>query len=114
MFSLRAGLFLLLTSTFVMPVVSQPRDQKPKKSSTTRLSREAEELRLTATSLLHSLAQSVNEIESIPERVRVICEIGDAFWLVDPEQGRTMLVRAFKEIDKLPADASNDPERLAG
>ena len=68
-------------------------------------------MRLSATSLLHSLAQSANEIEDITERVRVLAEIGDAFWLVDPEQGRTVLVRAFKEIEKLSLET--DPERLA-
>ena len=114
MFSVRVGLLLLLTSVFAMPVVSQQRDQKPKKpSSKPAMSREAEELRLSATSLLHSLAQSANEIENINERVRIIAEIGDAFWLIDPEQARTTLVRAFKEIDKLSLGSDNDPERLA-
>lgn len=115
MFSLRVGLFLLLTSACAMPVVSQQRNQKSKKSPNAKpaLSREAEELRLSATSLLHSLAQSANEIENISERVRVIAEIGDAFWLIDPEQGRTTLVRAFKEIDKLSLGSDSDAERLA-
>ena len=112
MFFVRVVFFMLLASTFVMPAVSQQRDQKSAKSSKTQPSttREAEELRLSATSLLHSLAQSANEIEDITERVRVLAEIGDAFWLVDPEQGRTVLVRAFKEIEKL---SETDPERLA-
>ena len=112
MFFVRVVFFMLLASTFMMPAVSQQRDQKSAKSPKTQPSttREAEELRLSATSLLHSLAQSANEIEDITERIRVLAEIGDAFWLVDPEQGRTVLVRAFKEIEKL---SENDPERLA-
>ena len=109
----RVGLFLLLTFVFLMPAVSQQPAQKPKKSSrpSPAVSREAEELRLSAISVLHSLSQNVNEIDNVTERVRVMAEIGDAFWLVDHEQARTMLVKAFKEIDKLTAE--NDPERLA-
>lgn len=115
MFSLRAGLFLLLTSVLAMPVVAQQRDQKPKKSSGSKpvLSKEAEQLRLSATSLLHSLAQTVNEVENVGERVRILAEIGDAFWPVDQELARTTLVRAFKEVDKISSSSTNDEERVA-
>jgi len=95
--------------------VSQQRDQKPQKSSKTTpaQNREAEELRLSAVSILHSLAQDVNAIDDIPDRVRIMAEIGDAFWSVDQEAGRTMLVRAFKEIDKLSVGTERDSERIA-
>jgi hypothetical protein len=81
-----------------MPVTAQQRDQKPGKSSSNKpaVSKEAEQLRLSATSLLHSLAQTVNELESVGERVRILAEIGDAFWLVDQELAPTTLGRAFK------------------
>lgn len=114
MFSLRVGLFLLLTSTFLAPVLAQQqRDPKPKKSTRPAMSRDDEELRLSTVSFLHSLVQNANEIDSITERVRVLAEIGDAFWPVDQEQARTTLVRAFKEVEKLAPGSENDAERLA-
>jgi hypothetical protein len=114
MFSLRAGLFLLLASVLAMPVTAQ-RDQKTKKSSNSKpaLSKEAEELRLSATSLLHSLAQNANEIESVNERVRILAEIGDAFWPVDQDLARATLVRAFKEVEKITSATASDEERIA-
>jgi hypothetical protein len=115
MFSMRAGLLIVLTSALLTTAVSQQRDQKPAKPSKSppAQNREAEELQLSAVSLLHSLAQNVNEIENVAERVRIMAEIGDAFWSVDQEAARTMLVRTFKEIDKLSAGSERDPERLA-
>ena len=65
------------------------------------MSEETEQLRLNAISLLHSLAQTANEIEKIEDRVTVLAEIGYAFWPVDREYARTVLLRSFKEIDKL-------------
>ena len=112
MFSARVGLLILLTT--ITSVAQQP-EQKTAKSNKKAavLSKEAEELRLSAVSQLHSLVQAANEIDNITERVRVMAEIGDAFWPVDPEYARTMLVRSFKEIDKLSTGSENDPERLA-
>ena len=109
------GFLIVLISAFLMPAIGQQRDQKNKKPPKTppALNREAEELRLNAVSLLHSLAQNVNEIENVTERVRVMAEIGDAFWLVDHEHGREMLVRAFKEIEKLTTAPGSNPEGLA-
>lgn len=111
----RAGSYLALILTLLTAVAAQQRDPKTKKPSkpAPAISREAEELRLSATSILQSLAQSANEIDNLTERVRVLAEVGDAFWLVDHEQARTLLVRTFKEIDKLSSDSNNDPERLA-
>jgi hypothetical protein len=105
----------LLISLIIIPAVAQQPVQKVAKSTKKAavLSKEAEELRLSAVSQLHSLAQTANEIDNIPERVRVMAEIGDAFWPIDPEYARTMLVRSFKEIDKLAGGSENDPERLA-
>jgi hypothetical protein len=112
MISLRVCLLILLIA---IPAAAQQPDQKPAKSTkkAAALSKEAEELRLSAVSQLHSLAQTANEIDNITERVRVMAEIGDAFWQVDTEYARTMLVRTFKEIDKLSGSSENDPERLA-
>src|ERR1700750_1518395 len=106
MISLRVCLLILL---IVIPAAAQQPDQKSAKSTKKAavLSKEAEELRLSAVSQLHSLAQTANEIDNITERVRVRAEIGDAFWQVDPEYARTMLVRTFKEIDKLPGGSEN-------
>lgn len=111
-FSARVGLLLLL---IIVPAVAQQPDQKIAKSTKKAavLSKEAEELRLSAVSQLHSLVQTANEIDSITERVRVMAEIGDAFWPIDPEYARTMLVRSFKEIDRLSDGSENDPEILA-
>lgn len=112
MFSARVGLLIL----FVMiPAVAQQPDQKTAKPAKKAqvLSNEAEELRLSAVSQLHSLAQTSNELDNITERVRVMAEIGDAFWSVDPEYARTMLVRTFKDIDKLSNGSESNPERLA-
>ncbi len=114
MFS-RIGLLILMTSALLMPAVfQQQRSAKPKDSSkpSPTLSRQAEELRLSAISLLHSLAQDANEVDDVTERVRVISEIGDAFWLVDHEHARATLIRAFREIEKLTG-SDDDPERLA-
>ena len=115
MFSVRIGLLIVLTSVLLIPAVSQQRDQKPPKSSKTTpaQNREAEELRLSAVSILHSLAQSVNEIDNVSDRVRIMAEIGDAFWSVDQETARAMLVRTFKEIDKLSVGTERDSERIA-
>jgi hypothetical protein len=110
---MRAGLLIVLTATLFFPAVSQQRDQKPAKSSKTTPTRESDELRLSAVSTLHTLAQSGNEIENISERVRVMAEIGDAFWPVDPEAARAMLVRTFKEIDKLSPSSSAEADRIA-
>lgn len=90
----------LLLITLILPIAAQ--------------AQEREQLRTNAISVLHSLAQSANEIDDIAERVRVLAEIGDAFWTVEPEHARNVLVRAFKEIDKLSASATdNNAERLA-
>lgn len=115
MIVLRPIVSITLTALLLIPVIAQQRDQKPAKSSKSRpaAAGEAEELRLSAISLLHSLAQSANEMGNVAERVRVLAEIGDAFWLVDPEQGRALLVRSFKEIDKLAARSQANPEMLA-
>jgi len=112
MFSAQVGLLILLVT---IPAVAQQPDQKTAKTTTKAqvLSKEAEELRLSAVSQLYSLAQTTNEIDNITERVRVMAEIGDAFWSVDPEYARAILVRTFKEIDKLSSGPDNNAERLA-
>jgi len=106
---------VLLTLLIMMPAVAQQPEQKTAKPAkkNSALSTEAEELRLSAVSQLHSLAQTTGEIDNVTERVRVMSEIGDAFWSVDPEYARTILVRTFKEIDKLSGGSANDAERLA-
>jgi hypothetical protein len=100
----RLVLLLVLSSTLLISTASQQRAQKQKPSSKAQpgLAEEVEQLRLSAISLLHSLAQSANEIETIDDRVTVLAEIGDAFWPVDREYSRTLLLHSFKEIDKLP------------
>jgi hypothetical protein len=100
----------LLSST-----ASQQRAQKQKPASKAQpgFSEEAEQLRLSAISLLHSLAQTANEIEAIGDRVTVLAEIGDAFWPVDREYARTVLLRSFKEIDKLIPGVDDDNKRVA-
>jgi hypothetical protein len=119
MFLKRTNLLLLLISICVWPALAQQRDQKPdeqkspKPAKTRGMSKEAEELRLNAISLLHSLAQSANEIDDVSERVRVLAEIGDAFWAVDQEHSRSVLMRSYKEIDKLSASTQADAERIA-
>ena len=112
MLFVRIFLSLMLTPTLVLTTLSQEREGKPRTRSKAQRSQEAEELRLSATSLLHSLAQSANEIDDIAERVRVLAEIGDAFWSIDEEHARTVLVRGFKEIDKISTDTGLDRERL--
>jgi len=70
-------------------------------------------LRLSAISLLHSLAQNANEIDNIDDRVRLLSEIGDAYWLVDRNYSWTVLIRSFKEIDKLVPRSDDGRELLA-
>ena len=111
MFFVRTSLFLMLTLTVVAPALSQQREGKPR--SKNQHSQEAEELRLSAVSVLHSLAQSANEIDDLGERVRVLAEIGDAFWSIDQEHARTVLIRSLKEIDKLAAGQASDADRIA-
>ena len=106
----RLVLLLVLSSTLLTPALSQQR-KKPKPQPGT--SAEAEQLRLSAISLLHSLAQSANEVENIEDRVTVLAEIGDAFWPVDREYARTVLVRSLKEIEKLAATNNDDKETVA-
>jgi hypothetical protein len=105
-------LLLVLFSMLVTSAAAQQRDrkQKPTAKAQPELSEEAEQLRLSAISLLHSLAQSANEIDNLDDRVTVLAEIGDAFWLVDREYARSVLLRSFKEIDKL-TPGSNDEEK---
>ena len=112
----RLVLLLVLSSTLLTSTASQQRAQKPKPASKAQpgLSEEAEQLRLNAISLLHSLAQTANEIDKIEDRVTVLAEIGDAFWAVDREYARTVLLRSLKEIDKLPPGVDDyDKERVA-
>ena len=104
------ALVIVLTSVLLPPALAQQRAQKTKKNQPA-VSRENEELRLSAVSLLHSLSQSANEIDKLSERVRVLAEIGDAFWPVDADHARAVLLRSFKEIDKL--SAGNDQETAA-
>lgn len=111
----RLILVFVLTLTLLSSAAPQQPDQKSRKpKAQPERSREAEELRLSALSLLHSLSQSANEISDVSDRVTVLAEIGDAFWLVDSEYARTVLLRAFKEIDKLIPGVDGDRERVAG
>ena len=71
-------------------------------------------MRLSAISLLHSLAQNANEIDNIDDRVRLLSEIGDAYWLVDRNYSWTVLIRSFKEIDKLVPRGDDGRELFAG
>src|SRR3569832_1857421 len=109
MTSARVGLLILL---IVLPAVAQQPDQKTTKSTKKAavLSKEAEELRLSAVAQLHSLVQTANEIDNITERLRVMSEIGDAFWPVDREYARTLLVRSFKEGAERAGGAGDEPE----
>ena len=106
----RLTLLLVLSSMLLTTAAAQQRDRKQKTKPQAGLSEEAEQLRLSAISLLHSLAQTANEIDKLEDRVTVLAEIGDALWLVDKEYARTVLVRSLKEIDKLPPGA-NDEEK---
>jgi len=112
MFFVRSSLVLMLMLTLAATALPQQREGKSRPSKT-KLSPEAEELRLSATSLLHSLAQSANEIDDIAERVRILAEIGDAFWPIDEEHARAVLIRSFKEIDKLSAGHASEAEQIA-
>jgi len=113
MIFVRFILFTVLTSLLLPSSAAQQRDQKTKKPSKNQVSRETEELRLSVISVLHSLTQSANEVDDLAERVRVLAEIGDAFWPIDAEHGRTVLFRSFKEIEKLSAGTDNNPESVA-
>jgi hypothetical protein len=106
----RLVLLLVVSSMLLTTAAAQQRDKKPKSSPKAQagLTEEAEQLRLNAVSLLHSLAQNANEIDKIEDRVTVLAEIGDAFWPVDREYARATLVRSFKEIDKLAPGTSDD------
>ena len=110
----RIVLLLVLFSMLLTAAAAQQRDRKQKAKPQPGLSEEAEQLRLSAISLLHSLAQNANEIENIEDRVRVLAEIGDAFWLVDREYARTVLIRSFKELDKLVPGVDDGRLYLAG
>jgi hypothetical protein len=109
MLLLRLVLLLVLPLVLLTSATAQQRERKQKKPQSA-LSEETEQLRLNAISLLHSLAQTANEIDKLEDRVTVLAEIGDAFWLVDKEYARTVLLRSFKEIDKLPP-GTNDVEK---
>jgi hypothetical protein len=110
----RLVLLLVLSATLLTSAAAQQRDRKQKTKPQTGLIEEAEQLRLSAISLLHSLAQNANEIENLEDRVTVLAEIGDAFWLVDKEYARTLLLRSFREIDKLrPGTNDDEKEQVA-
>ena len=115
----RVSLLLLLVGICGVTVLAQQKDpktgaQKPlKPDKSQRLSKEREELRLSAISLLHSLAQSASEVDDITERVRILAEIGDAFWSVDQQHARTVLISSFKKIDELSASTQAETERVA-
>ena len=109
MFRTKAILLAILMAVFV-PAQSQVRDQAVNSASKSNAAdtKKADRLRTNAMSLLYSLAQSGNEIDSVFERVLVLAEVGDALWLVDQDQARKILVRDFQEIDKLSAGADRD------
>jgi len=110
----RLVLLLVLSATLLTSAAAQQRDRKQKTKPQTGLIEEAEQLRLSAISLLHSLAQNANEIENLEDRVTVLAEIGDAFWLVDKEYARALLLRSFREIDKLrPGTNDDEKEQVA-
>jgi hypothetical protein len=91
---------------------SDQKIRKPAKSSAT-VNKEAELLRSNAIYLLRRLAQSGNEIENIPDRVRTLAEIGDVMWAVDRDDARAALVHSFQEIDKLTTAEAHDGLRVA-
>jgi hypothetical protein len=91
---------------------SDQKIRKPAKSSAT-VNKEAELLRSNAIYLLRRLAQSGNEIENIPDRVRTLAEIGDVMWAVDRDDARAALVHSFQEIDKLTTTEAHDGLRVA-
>lgn len=115
MFRARLIISVICTVFFLVPVEAQQRDQKTKKPVKNAIgtSKEAELLRSNATYLLRRLAQSGNEIDSIPDRVRTLAEIGDALWGVDREAARASLIRSFQEIDKLANGGERDGARVA-
>jgi hypothetical protein len=99
---------------FLDPVAAQQRNQTRKQvKHQDAISKEASLLRLNATYLLRSLAQSGNEIENVSDRVRVLGEIGDGLWNIDHDDARAVLLRSFQEIDKLLSGSDQDRERAA-
>lgn len=115
MFCGRLMISVIWTLSFLVPVGAQQSDQKigkPARSSVT-VSKEAELLRSNAIYLLRRLAQSGNEIENIPDRVRTLAEIGDVLWAVDRDDARAALIHSFQEIDKLTTGEERDGVRVA-
>lgn len=115
MFWGRLIIIVICTLSLLVPVRAQQSDQKTRKpaKSSASLSKEAELLRSNAIYLLRRLAQSGNEIENIPDRVRTLAEIADVMWAVDRDDARAALIHSFQEIDKLTAAETQDGVRVA-
>ena len=115
MFCGRLIITVIGTLFFLVPAAAQQQRNQTRKpvKNQEALSKEAALLRSNATSLLRSLAQSGNEIESVADRVRVLGEIGDGLWAIDQDDARAVLLRSFQEIDKLSSSTGQDRERVA-
>jgi hypothetical protein len=116
MFPNKSVLSLSLLLTLLCPVAASVQQRTKEKqggvAKPKALSDEAELLQWKATQVLGNLDQSVTDINSVPDRVRVLVEIADALWLVDEGRARALFTRSFEEIDKLSADSQIDRKRL--
>lgn len=59
---------------------------------------------------LSYLKQSINDIDTIPDRVRVLLEIADSLWVADQEQAREVFRQSFARAVEFE-DAVDDKQR---
>lgn len=70
------------------------------------------ELRLQLISYLDGVAQKANLLDPIEDRIRVLIEVADAFWLLDKVRATTLFKQTIQVIDNLNSEAE-EKSRIA-
>ncbi len=85
---------------------SRKKDQKQTASI------ERKQQRLQLISYLDGITQKTAGLEPLEDRVRVLVEVGDAFWFLDKARAATLFTESFQSIDSLLSEAKEDTSRI--
>lgn len=110
---LRLILCLILTLTTSL---ASAQKRRPVEGSQDKRAKEmpsgTDVLRLQAISLLETLASEAGKIEDASDRVRLLLEVADAFWVVDEERARSLFKLSFQEIDKVSVEGAPNSKQV--
>ena len=70
------------------------------------------EQRLQLISYLDGIAQKTAGLEPVEDRIRVLIEVGDAFWFLDKARAATLFTQSFQSIDSLLNEAGGDTKQI--